>query len=72
MILIQLIKAIYHNNPKSIPLAQTPGPDLACKDAVMESRAFMSSKTVAYPHAVAPGQAGMPKCGNGKLGIHKQ
>jgi hypothetical protein len=26
-------------------LAQTPGPDLACQDAVMESEAFISSET---------------------------
>jgi len=25
-------------------LAQTPGPDLACQDAVMESEAFVSSE----------------------------
>jgi len=25
-------------------LAQTPGPDLACQDAVMESKAFVSSE----------------------------
>ena len=25
-------------------LAQTPGPDLACEDAVMESQAFISSE----------------------------
>jgi len=42
------------NQKRSITTpAQIPGPDLACKDAVMESRAFMSSITVAYPHAVA-------------------
>jgi len=29
-------------NPKS--LAQTPGPDLACQDAVMESDALISSE----------------------------
>ena len=40
-------------------LAQTPGPDLACQDAVMESEAFITVKTVVYPHPVAPGQAGM-------------
>ncbi len=44
-----------------VTLAQTPGPDLAYKDAVMGSRAFMGSITVAYPHAVAPGQAGMSR-----------
>jgi len=27
-----------------MPLAQTPGPDLACQDAVMESEAFVSSE----------------------------
>ena len=27
-----------------MPLAQTPGPDLACQDAVMESEAFISSE----------------------------
>jgi len=28
----------------TMPLAQTPGPDLACQDAVMESEAFISSE----------------------------
>ncbi len=27
-----------------MPLAQTPGPDLACQDAVIESEAFISSE----------------------------
>ena len=38
----------------------------------MESRAFMGSITVAYPHAVAPGQAGMSRCDDGKPRNHKR
>ena len=37
----------YDKNHKAInrePLAQTPGPDLACQDAAMESQVFISSE----------------------------
>ena len=33
-------------HPWPRPLAQTPGPDLACQDAVMESETFISSGNI--------------------------
>ncbi len=38
-----------HIKPWPRPLAQTPGPDLACQDAVMQSEAFISSENICIP-----------------------
>ncbi len=51
-----------------MPLAQTPGPDLVCQDAVMESEAFISSENSCISTSRRTSRS-RPGLGTGRAGL---